>query len=244
MLNKMRIYYIIAILIVICSILVYFNNRNYNKIEAYQQQPQYLSDFKPVWKKNDIKYKESIELLKYFQNFCQKNNLDYFLMFGTLLGQVRHSGFIPWDDDIDIMVEYDKFLKIYQDLNNSKYEIIKYNKYYKLYLRQNSRIRGLRWSWPFLDIFTFTNNDGTCRLKDLPGDIIFPSSIVFPLKRRKFENIMTYIPNRPDLILNKKYGNNWSSTCVSSNWNHRREVSINRTSTLPCTTVVDYFKNI
>ena len=56
-----------------------------------------------------------LNLLKVFDKICKKNNLTYWLGYGSVLGAVRHGGFIPWDDDIDVcmpMEDYKKFLKI------------------------------------------------------------------------------------------------------------------------------------
>ena len=55
------------------------------------------------------------EMLKIFVDICNKHGIKYFVQGGTLLGTVRHSGFIPWDDDIDVSLhrdDYEKFLSV------------------------------------------------------------------------------------------------------------------------------------
>lgn len=53
-----------------------------------------------------------LEIIAYVDDFCRLHNIDYFLMGGSALGAIRHNGFIPWDDDIDIFMkpkDYRKF---------------------------------------------------------------------------------------------------------------------------------------
>lgn len=59
-----------------------------------------------------------LEIAKEVKRVCDENNIQYFLCFGTALGAVRHGGFIPWDDDLDIGMtrsEYERFLAIAQE---------------------------------------------------------------------------------------------------------------------------------
>lgn len=59
--------------------------------------------------------KVEVEIVSEVIRICNKFNLDYFTVGGTTLGAIRHNGFIPWDDDIDIgliRTDYDKFIKV------------------------------------------------------------------------------------------------------------------------------------
>ncbi|OBX06522.1 hypothetical protein QV09_12085 [Gallibacterium salpingitidis] len=57
-----------------------------------------------------------LKTLVYFDKICRENNISYSLGYGSMLGAVRHQGFIPWDDDIDLFMlrtEYEKFVQVW-----------------------------------------------------------------------------------------------------------------------------------
>ena len=113
-----------------------------------------------------------LELLDEFVRICEKNNLVYFLTAGTLLGAVRHKGFIPWDDDMDIAMprnDYEKFLDLYDGNNTSNYyvlsnrspnDVVHHDKQYAKLCKKGTvyaekNVNPNKYSGIFIDIFPF-----------------------------------------------------------------------------------------
>ena len=86
-----------------------------------------------------------LNLLEQFDKLCRENNLQYFVDSGTLLGAVRHQGFIPWDDDIDVVMfrdDYEKLKIIAKDAVSSPY--FYQNSYNDLMIWAFSKLRDSR----------------------------------------------------------------------------------------------------
>ena len=88
-----------------------------------------VSTDKSNFKKLDIDEIKEVELgvMDYIHNICREKGINYSLAYGSLLGAVRHRGFIPWDDDLDIALKRDQYDKLYQAIledNNSIYKVV------------------------------------------------------------------------------------------------------------------------
>ena len=96
------------------------NTRNY---PIFKKKVYDLNPFKQDINLRNIK-KVQLELLKVFAEVCEKNDLSYCAIYGTLLGAVRHKGFIPWDDDLDLAMpreDYDTLIEIAPEIFDEPY---------------------------------------------------------------------------------------------------------------------------
>lgn len=71
-----------------------------------------------------------LEIMKFIDKVCRENEIEYFIMGGTALGAVRHKGFIPWDDDLDIFMtpsNYEKFNVVFNNMNSNLFVLQEWN---------------------------------------------------------------------------------------------------------------------
>jgi len=179
----------------------------------------------------------ALKHLRYADEILTSEGVDYCLMFGTLLGLLRHQDYIPWDDDLDIIIFdikdfekrclkkfEEKGYKILQDIRFTNRKIpffkTKQNCGYRIYHENGKNIQGVSWKFPWLGIWEANIKD---KLMILPPEkFIYNIKDFFPLQRKGFQDFSVFIPNNPEKILNHYFGNDdWMDFCVPSTLDHR-----------------------
>lgn len=177
----------------------------------------------------------SLEILCKISSICEELNLRYYLVYGTLIGAVRHHGFIPWDDDVDIMmprVDYEILLKyfeknklpylsVFNDRNNNDYPYmitrISDDRYY--IETENEKTIGMG---VFIDIYPY---DGLGSTLDeavnygMKGDRL--SSFLYQSTRKHFSvkntsSTLRKIGRFPIFLLSKILGKNYFKKRINS----------------------------
>ena len=113
--------------------------------------------------------KKLLELMTAFNDFCKENGVRYSLAYGSLLGAIRHKGFIPWDDDLDIFIDRENYARLLKALTNNQLITLERDTKETLWVDKvffKSFVRSNEDSFiPTLDVFLLDNvpNNSICR---------------------------------------------------------------------------------
>ncbi len=111
---------------------------------------------------------KSLEILLYFKKFCEENNLTFYLCGGCCIGAVRHKGFIPWDDDVDVFMprnDYDKLPELWKEKADTE-------KYSYCHSDKNTNYRNL---------FATINDNHTTFIKTHQADLEINHGLVLDI---------------------------------------------------------------
>ncbi len=178
----------------------------------------------------------ALEHLRDADDILYPEGVDYCLMFGTLIGLFRHNGFIPWDDDMDIIIfDMEKFeqkcLKRFEDKGYVVYEDIRLMKGkdasveskkrcgYRIYSEKGSQIPGQSWKFPWLGVWEPEFGNESMIL--LSEEFTYNVNDFLPLQRRPFLDFTVNVPKNYERILNGYYGDDWMEVCMPSILDHR-----------------------
>lgn len=131
--------------------------------------------------------KDELEMLLELDKICKHNNLEYCLAYGSVLGAVRHRGFIPWDTDIDIMVKIENYKMFCDIINNNlttKYQIKSYwqNKDYESLLSRLT-IANKNHKQIHIDIFPLVGASNNKFMRNLEKKLSFLVFRLYFLKK-------------------------------------------------------------
>jgi phosphorylcholine metabolism protein LicD len=185
-------------------------------------------------------FKKLLKILNLWNEFTEQNEIDYWACGGTLLGAVRHSGFIPWDNDLDVCVMLSDLKKIKKRLDGQDtltyYECeIGLRVYIKGGIHDNDNSKydnNSEIEFPFLDVFIhdyynrdtikycgFLSKEGapTWFINNLfPNEHIYKNEL-YPLKRIAFENTTISVPNNEIDLLYRIFSDKCLTSCKISN---------------------------
>jgi hypothetical protein len=214
---------VILVGIVLLLLFIFWKKEQQNKkSENFEETSNEKKPNKELVPLTFVQEMEVKKLLKIIHNALEENKIDYMVCGGTLLGAIRHKNIIPWDDDADINI-FDKDTDKFEKIDWGKYgcRLDKHWIGYKITFKDGKKAieNGVEqvWNFPFVDVFIFSNTNGTythstkkCR-EWWPKDIIYEDEL-FPLKKYQFDDMMLCGPNKVYQYLDRYFGPGWEIT--------------------------------
>ena len=149
----------------------------------------------------------NLALLKELDYVCRQNGLKYWLDYGTLLGAIRHKGYIPWDDDIDtgmMWEDYENVIETFEKYsrNSDIYAIKVKDRHNNAFIK----VKHKKCDIVFVDIFPYKEISGKINSQTLTNEW-HDKDEIFPLSSTEYEGIIYPIVNNPDKYLTNLFGN-------------------------------------
>ena len=146
-----------------------------------------------------------------FETFCREYNIQYFMAFGTLIGTVRHQGFIPWDDDIDVWVKREEYDKLSADGADKLPGASFKNKIYGKLAIPFRRINQNKWTRKYEKVAKRSDCASSDYLlvpyrQSKGRTLMMPAKWVEKSIRMKYENMEASVPVGYDNVLRFIYG--------------------------------------
>lgn len=207
---------ILLIILIVVVILYIINSYNNISVESFVSHDALTSQKDLI---------DSIKLFKKFVQILEEENIEYFAIFGTLLGAVRDKGMITTDDDSDILIldkNIPRLLELENKLKNEHIGLTNWFGGYKVFSLDGKKIEKQHFLYPFVDIFI-----GIINPED-SNEIIYHNKKtrsywndkyrldeVYPLRRYEYEDFLIWSMHNPIPLLDKSY-KNWKKIGVKT----------------------------